>query len=107
MGEGSYIIAFVTASNEAEAEAIARPIVEKGLAACVNIIPKIRSVYKWQGKLEASEEVLMVIKTVAKNFNALKEEVVRLHSYEVPEIICTQISEGSERYLNWINENTI
>ena len=107
MPKGTYIIAFVTASNESEAEKIAKSIVEKGFAACVNIIPKIKSIYKWQGKVEDSEEVLLIMKSVASKFDGLKNEVLRLHSYEVPEIICAQISQGSERYLNWIDENTI
>lgn len=107
MKQGHYIISFVTASNEAEAEKIANPLIEKGLAACVNIVPKIKSIYKWQGRIENSEEVLLIIKSISKKFDELKEEVKRLHSYDVPEIISIDISNGSEGYLNWIDENVI
>lgn len=100
------IIVFITASNEDEAARIARSLVEARLAACVNIIRNIRSIYRWQGKLEDEAEVLMTVKTRRSLFNALSEKVKELHSYTVPEIIALPIVEGSADYLNWLKEVT-
>ncbi len=100
------IIVFITASNEDEAARIARSLVEARLAACVNIIGNIRSIYSWQGKIEDEAEVLMTVKTQRSLFNALSEKVRELHSYSVPEIIAVPIVEGSADYLNWLKEVT-
>ncbi len=103
---GNEIVVYVTAPNEDEAAGIARALVEAKLAACVNIISNIRSIYRWQGNLEDDSEVLMIIKTRKELFDSLKTEVKKLHSYEVPEIIALPISLGSEDYLKWIREST-
>ncbi len=100
------IIVFITAPNEDEAAKIAKSLVEAKLAACVNIIKNIRSIYIWQGKIEDDTEVLMIAKTQEKLFNALSVKVQELHSYTVPEIIAFPIIKGSEDYLKWLKEVT-
>lgn len=97
-----YIIVFITAPHEEEAAKIARALVEGGLAGCVNIIRDIRSVYRWQGKVEDEKEVLMIAKTKKERFSDLKSCVIGLHSYTVPEIIAFSVAEGSEDYLKWL-----
>ncbi len=100
------IIIFITAPSEDEAARIARTLVESRLAACVNIIKNIRSIYAWQGNIEDDTEVLMIVKTRKSIFDALSIKVRELHSYDVPEIIALPITEGSEEYLNWIKQST-
>jgi len=96
------IVVFITASNEDEAAKIAKALVESKLAACVNIVRNIRSIYLWQGKIQDEPEVLMIVKTQKKLFSALSARVKELHSYTVPEIIALPIVEGSEDYLKWL-----
>ena len=105
--QGKEIVVYVTAPNEDEAAGIARSLVELKLAACVNIIKDIRSIYRWQGTLQDDSEVLMIIKTREELFDPLTVEVRKLHSYDVPEIIALPISLGSEDYIKWIRESTI
>jgi periplasmic divalent cation tolerance protein len=100
------IIVFMTTSNEDEAARIGRALVEARLAGCVNIIRNIRSIYRWQGKLEDEKEVLMVAKTRQEFFGALAAKVKELHSYKVPEVIAIPIVEGSTDYLQWLKEVT-
>jgi periplasmic divalent cation tolerance protein len=100
------IIVFVTASRENEAEKIARGLIEARLAGCVNIIRNIRSIYRWEGKMEDEREVLMIAKTRKKFFRAFEKKVKELHSYTVPEIIAVPISEGSKDYLAWLKKVT-
>jgi periplasmic divalent cation tolerance protein len=98
-------VVFTTAGNAAEAEKIAHALVERRLAACVNVLPQIRSIYRWQGKVEDAAEVLLVIKTTAAQFPAVRDAIRELHSYDVPECICLPITDGSPDYLNWLTEN--
>lgn len=100
------IVVFITAPNEDEAAKIARAIVKDRLAGCVNIIKNIRSIYRWQGKIEDEPEVLMVVKTQKSLFDELSKKVKELHSYSVPETIALPIVEGSEDYIRWLNEET-
>jgi periplasmic divalent cation tolerance protein len=104
--EGTEIVVFITTSSEDEAVKIARSLVESRLAACVNISKDIRSIYSWQGNIEDDQEVLMVVKTRSKLFDALSIKVREVHSYDVPEIIALPIVKGSSDYLNWIKEAT-
>ncbi len=97
---------FITAPNEGEAEKISYALLEAGLAACVNIVRNIRSIYRWQGKIEDETEILMIAKTQKCRFGELEEMVRQLHSYEVSEIIAVSIAEGSAPYLQWIKEHT-
>ncbi len=100
------IIVFITASNEEEAARIAHALVEAHLAGCVNIVKEVRSIYRWQGKIEDEAEVLMIAKTRGELFEALSEKVGELHSYTVPEVIAFKIDSGSRKYLSWLREVT-
>ena len=106
MHSAKEMVIFITAPKEEEAAGIARSLIESRLAACVNIVRNIRSLYAWQGNIEDDTEVLMIVKTQKKLFNALSEKVRELHSYDVPEIIALPIVEGSKDYLTWLREST-
>jgi periplasmic divalent cation tolerance protein len=99
-----FIVVYVTAGSPAEGDRLARALVEERLAACVNRIGPVRSVYRWQGKVEQSEEELLIIKTRNSLFAALAKRIHELHSYTVPEIIALPIIEGSDGYLRWLGE---
>ncbi len=101
-----HIVVFVTAGSEAEAESIAKTLVEERLAACVNIISPVRSFYRWQGGIADDREWLLMIKTQADVFDALATRVRTLHSYEVPEVIALPILAGAQNYLDWIQRET-
>jgi len=88
-----------------EARTIAHTLVERQLAACVNIVPQIESVYRWQGEVESATECLLVIKTTAEASGRLHETLNELHSYELPECIEISIEGGSAKYLQWIGES--
>lgn len=94
-----------TVSSADEARTIATSLVEKQLAACVNIVGPIQSVYRWKGEVEESQEFLLLIKTVTDNLSHLRDELVRLHSYEIPECIVLGIESGLPAYLDWISES--
>ena len=100
------IVVLITASSENEAAKISRALVEAHLAACVNIIKGIRSIYHWKGKIEDESEVLMMAKTQRHLFPSLSKKVKELHAYTVPEILALPIVEGSAEYLNWLKEVT-
>jgi len=101
-----YGVVFITASSDKEAEKIASVLVEKKLVACVNIFPGIQSLFWWEGNLCREQEVFMMAKTRVALFPQLRDEVKKLHSYKVPEIILLPIAEGSADYLAWIEEVT-
>ena len=101
------VVVFITAPTDEEAALIAKSLVESKLAACVNIIGRIRSIYSWQGKIEDDTEVLMIVKTRQELFGPLSSRVKELHSYDVPEVIALPIIEGSEDYLTWLRDSTI
>ena len=99
-------LVLVTCGTLAEARKIARAVVEKHFAACVNILTApVESLYTWKGKLERSREHLLLIKTTAKRLNALEREVLRLHSYETPEFLVLPIAGGSAAYVRWLAKN--
>ncbi len=100
------IIVFVTCGSEEEGLKIANALVEEHLAACVNLISPIRSIYRWEGKIWDEKEWLLIIKTQKDRFEELEKKVKSLHSYSVPEIISLPVSDGSCSYLKWIKENT-
>ena len=100
------IVVLVTCGSEEEALKIANALVEAHLAACVNLVAPIRSIYRWEGKIWDEKECLLIIKTQKQRFEELQKKVKSLHSYSVPEIISLPITEGSSAYLNWIRENT-
>jgi len=105
MNTSDVIVVFITAPNEEEAAGIAKSLVESKLAACVNIIKGIRSIYTWRENIEDDSEVLMIAKTQGTLFDALSEKTRELHSYDVPEIIALPILYGSEEYLRWVRES--
>lgn len=96
------VIVLTTCATQADAARLARALVERRLAACVNIVPNISSVYRWQGAIEESTEWLLVIKTAAALLENLKNELPQMHPYEVPELVALNILDGSESYLNWL-----
>ena|SRR5437868_269729 len=98
-------IVLTTAGSEEEARKIARHLVEKRLAACVNIIPQIESIYRWQGKVESSREWLLVAKTTQEKFPAVRDAIRKLHSYDLPECVAINIEDGSSDYLQWLAES--
>ncbi len=100
------IVVFVTCGSGEEGLKIANALVEERLAACVNLISPIRSIYRWEGKIWDEKEWLLIIKTQQERFEELEKKVKSLHSYSVPEIIGLPISDGSSSYLQWIKENT-
>jgi periplasmic divalent cation tolerance protein len=98
-------IILTTAASEEEAHKIARHIVERRLAACVNIVPQVTSIYRWQAAVEEAREWLLIVKTTAAAFVQVREMISELHSYEVPECVCLTIEDGSPSYLEWIGES--
>ena len=106
MDHAPAIIIFITAPSLEEAQNIATALVEEKLVACGNIIPQIRSIYWWEGKVCKDDEVMLVSKTRRSLFTTVINRVKSLHSYEVPEIISFPISEGSPEYLSWIEKVT-
>ena len=96
------IVVLMTAADEAEAARIAEMLVAKRLAACVQILPFIQSIYVWQGKVQREREMLLLAKTTRANFGKLEREVRAIHSYETPEIIALAVAAGSEPYLKWL-----
>ena len=96
------IVVLSACASSEEAARIARGLVEKRLAACVNVLPGVRSIYRWKGAIEDESEVVLVIKSSRALFNQLRIELERMHSYEVPEAIAIPVVEGSEPYLAWM-----
>jgi periplasmic divalent cation tolerance protein len=100
------IVVLVTAPSAEKAAEIARAVVEERLAACGNVVPQLRSIYRWEGKVQDDAEALLVLKTTRARFDALRDRVVALHPYEVPEVIALPVEAGSAPYLAWIAAGT-
>ncbi len=100
------VVVYITVPNEQEGVKIARALVGEKLAGCINIVKDIRSIYSWQGRIEDEPELLLIVKSRRQLFNKIKDRVKELHSYTVPEIIAIPVVEGSEDYLNWLQEAT-
>jgi len=100
--EGEFVMVFCTTAPS-EADALARVLVEEGLAACVNIVP-VRSCYIWEGKVNMDGEALLIIKTTKAGFEPLKKRILEKHSYSVPEIIAVPVVEGHQAYLDWLRQ---
>jgi periplasmic divalent cation tolerance protein len=100
------VVVLVTTPTAERAAEIARALVEERLAACGNVVPGLRSIYRWEGKIHDDAEALLVLKTTRERFDALRERVLALHPYEVPEVIALPIEAGSAPYLAWIAAET-
>ena len=99
------IIVLSTCATEADAERLARALVDGRFAACVNVLPGVRSFYHWKGEIEASQEFLLLVKTSRDLFPALRTEIEKLHPYELPEVVAVPVVEGSDNYLAWLQAN--
>jgi periplasmic divalent cation tolerance protein len=102
----SIVMVFVTAPDARTAEVIGRRLVEERLAACVNIVPGLRSLYRWRGELEESQEVLLIAKARRGAVETLAGRVRELHPYEVPEVVATEVVGGLQAYLDWVTMET-
>jgi periplasmic divalent cation tolerance protein len=99
------LLVLTTTGSEAEARQIAEALVERRLAACVNIVPRVQSIYRWEGKVEQAEEYLLVIKTVKTREAQVRSAIRELHSYNLPECIAIPIESGSADYLKWLSDS--
>ena len=99
------LVALSTVANASDAERISRALVEQGLAACVNVVPGVVSIYRCQGEVQKEQEFLLVIKTRAEALERLRAALVALHPYEVPELVAWPIAAGHEPYLRWIDDS--
>lgn len=99
-------VAMTTTSSEREARSLAALLVKGKLAACVQIVPKILSVYRWEGEVREDQEYLLMIKTTEKRMGDVRRAIEENHSYEVPEFVVLPVIEGAEDYLEWIEETT-
>jgi periplasmic divalent cation tolerance protein len=97
-----HTVVISTCANRKEAEKIARDIVERRLAACVNILP-VRSYYRWNGEMRVDREYLIIVKTRSELFTKLKSRILALHSYHLPEILSLKVEDGYQKYLDWID----
>lgn len=100
-----FCVVLVTAKDESEAKRLGEKLVSEKLAACVSLVPKVSSVYRWGGKIERADEVLILIKTSQEKLDRLIPRIKELHSYEVPEVLVLPIERGSPEYLKWLEES--
>ena len=98
------LVCFCTCPDPETAQRIADALVEERLAACVNVVPGVRSIYRWKGAIECSDEVLLLVKTVAAQLDALCARITALHPHELPEVIAVEASGGLGAYLDWVAE---
>ncbi len=99
------VLVLTTTGSENEARKIAKTLVERRLAACVNLVPRIKSIYRWEGKVEEAEEYLLLIKTARAREEQVRAAIRKLHSYELPECIVIPIESGSAEYLQWLSDS--
>jgi len=101
-----HIMIFCTVPDEVTADKIATVLVENQLAACCSIVPQIRSIYRWQDKVEAQDEYLVIIKSSDENYKQIEQTILKNHPYDIPEILAVKVEKGEDKYLNWINQST-
>jgi periplasmic divalent cation tolerance protein len=106
METADYVLVMTTLPAAHDAAAVARALLEDRLAACVNVLPEMRSIYRWKGAIEEERERQVLIKTTRRRLTDLSERLRALHPYEVPEFIVVPIVDGSDAYLGWIGEST-
>lgn len=106
MAKEEFIVVLITAATEEEAKSLGKKLVQQRLVACVNIIPKLRSIFQWEGKVAEEDECLMILKTQRFLFQRLEETVRADHSYDIPEIIALPITAGSQPYMSWVHDVT-
>lgn len=99
------IVILSTCATQEEGELLARALLDARLAACINVIPRMRSFYRWKGAIESADECLLLIKSSRPLFEPLKAALEKVHSYEVPEVVALPVVEGAESYLNWMATN--
>ena len=99
-------VIYCTVPNDFSANLIASTLIDENLAACVNIVPSVTSVYKWEGSVQTDSELLLIIKTQQSKFNDVEKRIKELHENSIPEIIAVPIIKGSEEYQNWIIKET-
>ena len=100
-------LVYITTGDKEEARKIGMALVESRLAACVNIIDRMNSLYRWEGRIQEDQEVILIAKTTEKNVPALKNKVQALHSYECPCIVCLPVTDGHEPFLQWVRKQVI
>ena len=99
------VVVLVTCPTSTRAVGLAETLVKQRLAACVNILPSIRSVFRWQGKIDRAKELLLLIKTTQARFPALERAIRKLHPYDVPEVLALRVAKGFAPYLEWVAES--
>jgi periplasmic divalent cation tolerance protein len=99
-------VVLVTAPSEEKAVELANALVEEKLAACANIVQRVRSIYRWEGEVKDETEALMLVKTTVDRFDALHQRVLALHPYQVPEVIRLDVTQGHLPYLDWVRDST-
>jgi len=102
----SYVVVYVTCSDEEEAKKIADILLEERLISCANIMPSCRSIYRWEGKVETGQETVMILKTREELFEQVERTIVNIHSYDCPCIIALPVLKGHEPFMNWIGQET-
>ncbi len=101
----AFRIVLSTAGSEEEGAQIAKSLIERKLCACVNLVPKIRSLYRWEGEVQDDAEVLLIMKTTQDKLGALSGHLAQIHSYDVPEVLAIAVDKGSVSYLEWLAES--
>ena len=101
----AFRIVLSTAGSEEEGALLAKSLVERKLCACVNLVPKIRSFYQWEGAVQDDAEVLLIIKTTQEKLQSLSDLLAEIHSYDVPEVLAIEVDQGSASYLEWLAES--
>lgn len=106
MTADKYILALCSCPSQTVANEVATALVEERLAACVNRLPGVKSIYRWEGKVTRDEEILLLIKTTGNHYPAIEQTIKKLHPFDTPEIIATPITAGSAEYLQWLQDAT-
>ena len=104
MSENKFIMIITTVNSDSAAKKIAQALIEEKLAACVNIIPSVTSIFRWEGKVSTESELILIAKSKKKLFDEIKDKILSLHPYKLPEIITVPIVDGSKEYLKWVED---